>query len=138
MKKYVLDASVVLCYLLEEKTSVVKEVEVLLTDIQKAGKTKLFSSFLLPLEVGNGLRFTLKDEKLAEEVFGIFLGLPIEYLNLSNVQLKRTLFQSYELKTTFYDTSYHLLAKSRNAIFVTCDESYYKKAKELGNVVFLD
>lgn len=138
MKKYVVDASVVLCYLLEQKASVVNKLEKLLTDIQKTGKTKFFSSFLLPLEVGNGLRFTLKDEELAAEVFEKFLKLPIENFSFSKPQLQKILALAYMLNTTFYDTSYHLLARSRKATFVTCDEEYYKKAKDLGDIVFLD
>lgn len=137
MKKYVLDASSVLRYLLEEEINLItKRIEKVLKDTQK-GKAKLFSSHLLPLEVGNGLRFTLKDEKLAEAAFDIFLKLPVDLLPFSKALLQKILSQSYLLKTTFYDTSYHLLAKTRGATFVTSDREYYKKAKELGDIEFL-
>lgn len=137
MKNYVLDASLILSFLLEEELSNAKKIESLLKDADKE-KVKLFSSHLLPLEVGNGLRFTLEDEKLAEEVYEKFLKLTIDYLSLSKVQLQKSLSLSFLLKTTFYDTSYHLLAHARNARFVTCDKDYYEKAKELGNIELLD
>lgn len=136
MKKTVIDASVILCFLLEEKQSLSTRIETLLKDAQK-GKIEILSSFLLPLEVGNGLRFSLKDSLLSNEVFQRFLSLPIRYINLSKVQLRKALELSYEYRTTFYDTSYHVLAQIQNAQFLTCDNEYFEKAKELGSIELL-
>lgn len=136
MNVFVLDASIILCFLLEEKAAVVDKLAHLFEQVQR-GKTKLYSSPLLLLEVGNGLRFTLKDEKLASETFKIFLKLPIDYVQFSNVQLQAVLSQSYALGTSFYDASYHVLAKSRRAIFITTDKDYYQKAKHLDSISFV-
>jgi predicted nucleic acid-binding protein len=41
-------------------------------------------------------------------------------------------------KITFYDASYHALAKAYNGIFVTADEKYYELTKKEGNIKLLD
>jgi len=41
---------------------------------------------------------------------------------------------AYFLKASFYDTSYHFLAKLLKGDFITCDTEYFKKAKKLGNI----
>jgi len=41
---------------------------------------------------------------------------------------------AYFLKTSFYDTSYHFLAKLLKRDFITCDTEYFKKAEKLGNI----
>lgn len=136
MKKTVIDASVILCFLLDEKQSLSAQIETLLKKAQK-GKIEILSSFLLPLEVGNGLRFSLKDPILSNEVFQRFLSLPIRYINLSKVQLQKALELSYKYSTTFYDCSYHVLAQIQNAQFLTCDNEYFEKAEELGSIELL-
>jgi len=136
MKTYVLDASVILTFLLGEKATVKEKFPKILRQAQK-GKVKLYSSYLLPLEIGNGLRYTIKDGILAEEVLKKFLRLPIDFFVLSSLHYKKILQLSYLLKTSFYDTSYHFLAKILKGVFLTCDTKYYKKAKKLGNIEFL-
>jgi len=135
MKIYVLDASVVLTFLLGENEMTKGKVTTLLRRVSKK-KIKLYSSFLLPLEVGNGLRYTLKDQELADEVLKIFLALPIEYFAFRQTHCQKILQLSYTLRTSFYDTSYHFLAKLLKGTFVTCDAEYFKKAERLGNIKF--
>lgn len=137
MKNYVIDASVILSFLMEKGFRKASFIESLLKDAESGG-VKLLSSPILPLEVGNGLRFTLKNQEQAEDVYRRFLKLPVEYLPLTEIQLKKVLSLSYLLKTTAYDTSYHLLAQVRDAKYITCDIKYYRKAKKLGNIELLD
>jgi len=133
MKKYVLDASVILNFLLGEKVTIGREVAVLLRKA-KSKKVKLCSSYLLPLEVGNGLRYSLADGKLADEALEKFLNLPIEFYNFSAIHHARILRLSYESKTSFYDASYHFLAMFLKGTFFTTDAKYFRKTKELGNI----
>ena len=65
MKKYIIDASVILTFLLNENSNVKKEFPQILKQV-KNKKTKFYSTSLLPLEIGNGLRFLLKDQDLAK------------------------------------------------------------------------
>lgn len=133
MKSVVLDASIILNYLFTET----KQVEQLVTKILRQSEKKqitLMSSSLLPIEIANGLRFKLKDSSMAEQILTGFMALPIKYYILSNPQLLEITKLAYTLNTTVYDTSYHLLAIAHRATFYTCDNKYYKQAKELGNI----
>lgn len=136
MKRFILDASVVLTFLSEKRVSIAKEFEKILKDA-KDGKARLYSTYLLPLEIGNGLRFSLKDEELACQSFKKILNLPIELIALSSSQLTKILKLSFQFKTSFYDTSYHFLARVLKGTFLTCDSNYFKKAKEFGNIKLL-
>ena len=136
MKSFVVDASVVLKTILNESDVVVNKFSKILEDARDK-KVSLSSSKLLDLEVGNGLRFALKDKNEAVNAFRIFCHLPIKTLVLTDVQKENAISTSIDLGTTVYDTSYHILAKAKNAVFLTCDEEYFKKAKELGDIEFI-
>lgn len=135
MKIYILDASVVLNFLLREDSLTEKKFINLLQKA-KSKKIKLYSSYLLPLEVGNGLRYTLTDEELAQEALEKFLNLPIEFFVFKPLHYGKIIELSYQLKTSFYDTSYHFLAKLLKGTFLTADNQYFKKAQRLGNIEF--
>ncbi len=136
MKVYVLDASVILSYLLSEETIVVEEFEKLLKEARK-NRVKLISSKLLPLEVANGLRYTLSDSALAVRVLETFLDLPLEYVDFTKGQLQRALQLAYTTKTSFYDASYHILAIELEGVFLTCDKKYFQKAEKFGFIRLL-
>lgn len=133
MKKYIIDASVVLKSILKENDSVSKTFEKLLAQAGE-NKVQVISLRLMLSEIANGIRFGEKDLRLSQQYLRAILNLPIKYLNISRTQYTKILDLSYELGTTVYDTSYHVLAKSQNAIFLTCDEKYYSKAKILGDI----
>jgi len=136
MNFYILDASVVLTFLSEGKPSTVRNFQKILKET-KDGKAKLCSTHLLPLEVANGLRFSLTDEELADETFEKLFNLPIDLITFSSPQLAKILKLSYRLKTSVYDTSYHFLAKLLPGTFLTSDATYFQKAKELGHIELL-
>ncbi len=133
MKKYVIDASIVLKSLLSEDLTVAAKLEKILNEI-KAGGAEILSHDLINIEVANGLRFTLKDKGVAIETYQKFLRLPLKIISLTKAQQEKTLDLSYDFHTTVYDTSYHILAKSHGAIFLTSDADYFKKAKTLKGV----
>ena len=136
MKNYVLDASVILTFLLGKTPVVEKKLTIFFKQV-KNGKARFYSNYLLPLEVGNGLRYSLLNKNLAAEVFQKFLSLPVEYSDFSFPQLSKILQLSYLFQTSFYDTSYHFLAKQLNGVFLTCDDKYFRKAKKLGHIKLL-
>ena len=136
MKKYILDASVILTFLLGNNQKIEKEFSKILK-LTKTGKIKFYSTYLLPLEVGNGLRFSLKDKKLASETLEKFSRLPIQLSFFTNPQLTKILHLSYLFNASFYDTSYHYLAKFLKGIFLTADIEYFKKAKSFGQIELL-
>ncbi|MEK7577809.1 MAG: type II toxin-antitoxin system VapC family toxin [Patescibacteria group bacterium] len=133
MKTFVVDASVILRFLLKEDTALVDIFSNMLRDAKKRTLI-LLSTPLLPLEVANGLRFTLKDQKIAEEIGSILLQLPILIVPLSDALIQKALSFSYDCGTTVYDASYHVLSIARNAMYITADKKYFDKAKQLGKI----
>ena len=136
MKMFVVDASVILGFLLENNPRVVEKVSTLLRDAKKQN-VMLLSTNLLPLEVGNGLRFTLKDQVLADDLFVKFQKLPIEIVPLTAQQIRKSITFAYDCKTTVYDASYHVLAFARNIEYLTLDKDYFEKAKHVGRIVYV-
>ena len=136
MRRYFIDASVILKTILKESDSVARKVGGILK-LASSGKTEILSQKLLAIEVANGFRYGTKEVSESLEYFKVFLKLPIKYVISTKTQLKKVIETSFELDTTVYDTSYHILAKAHNAVFLTCDEHYYKKAKVLGDVELL-
>ena len=134
MKKYVVDASIVLTALLSEDTKVASRFKLLLKNAKKK-KIEIWSTSQLPVEVANGLRFSLTDVLQAREAFERFSLLPIQLFSITQIHTAEILKLSYQLQTTVYDTAYHYVAQLLEAIFLTCDEQYYKRAKELGGIL---
>lgn len=136
MKFYVLDASVILAFLIGNDSLTEKKLTKILNEAKNC-RAELHSSCLLPLEVANGLRYSLSDEDLANEVFQKFSDLPINYSAFTLPQMTKALRLSYLYGVSVYDASYHLLAKLLKATFLTGDAKYFKKAKELGSIEVL-
>lgn len=133
MITYVVDASVILTSLLQTRFDVLKKVNKYFTLLAK-GEIKMISTNFLKTEVANGLRFNLKDAEMAVKFFNDFCDLPIEIHKLSASLYEEGIYKSFKYNTTVYDTLYHILALDQRAVFLTCDEDYYKKAKRLGDI----
>jgi predicted nucleic acid-binding protein len=134
---FVLDASVIISSLLSKRG----DTEILLKEIfenQKGGKDKIYVPQLFYFEAANGLRFSLNNEAQSRLVFQKICALPLEIFNLQNMQLNEIIQLSYRNKTTVYDSSYHYSAILLGGTFLTCDSDYYKKAKHIGNIKFIN
>jgi len=136
MKTIVVDASLLLKFLLDDTPKVIEYVSKLLRDAQKQ-KISLISTPLLSLEIGNGLRYSLKDRQLADDVFEKFLKLPIDIIPLSPAQVQKSLRMAYECNASVYNASYHILAISRNSEFATSDKKYFDSAKHLRKIAYI-
>jgi|SRR3989339_1225139 len=136
MKRYVIDASVVLVGILESRKGLVEKTRSLFLMAKEDG-CELISSQFLKIEVSNGIRFNERDVDKANRLLNGFFNLPINFVSLSKSLYEQSLSSSYKLGTTVYDTSYHILAKAQGATFLTCDEEYYKKAKSIGDIELL-
>ena len=133
MKGVLVDASIVVTALLEENLKVENRFKKLLKKAEN-GSLKLISSKLINLEVANALRFGVDDDEKCLKVWKDFVSLPIKTFVLTKGQLNSAIKYSYLHNTTVYDTSYHILAISKEAVFLTCDVKYFQKAKGLGNI----
>ena len=136
MKTVVVDASLVLGFLIKSNKIAIKEFPQLLQS-EKNGKLKIVSLALLPLEVANGLRFSRSGREMTAAILEKFTNLPIKLVNLTDNLLIQATDYAYQNKTTVYDTAYHLLAISRNSNLLTCDRKYYLAAKLLNHIKYI-
>lgn len=136
MNAYIIDASVILNSLLHPKDSVDRQFQKLFQE-QKKKEIQLYSIPMVQMEIANGLRFALTDEKSAQNAFREYTNLPLEYVQQTNAHIEAALCWSYNYKTTVYDSIYHVTAKMLDATFLTCDNQYYQKAKSAGNIKLL-
>jgi predicted nucleic acid-binding protein len=136
MKKYVIDASLIVSSLLKTHPKAAVELEKLLLKL-KTKEIELYSTSFIDYEVANGLRFTLGDLKKSLGFLERFSKIPIKLFSFSQNHLQEILKLSYQLNTTIYDTSYHFLAKLLGGTFVTCDKQYFNKAKKLGDIIIV-
>ena len=136
MKSVVIDASVVIGYLINSNKEAVVRFPKLLSEAY-VKRIKILSLNFLPLEVANGLRYSKTDREITEGALIRFTKLPLKLITLSNQLLLKTVSYAYINKTTVYDTAYHLLAISRNLTLLTCDKQYCSLAGKLGHIELL-
>ncbi|MDP3724534.1 MAG: type II toxin-antitoxin system VapC family toxin [bacterium] len=137
MKAYVLDASVVICYIQEEDEKIGQKIARLFKE-QKAGMVELLAPRLLLVEVGNGLRFSVDTQDQALAAYRVFSRLPLSYQEMTTEVCGQAISQAFQFNTTVYDTVYHVLAQSRSATLLTCDRAYFQKAKQVGSIELLE
>jgi len=133
VKIFVLDASAAVNYLITLSSYAVAEVSMILEEVRR-GKASLHSSYLLPFEAGNALRYSSLAPDQSHAALEKLSALPVNYFIFNAPQLNEILEKSFLLKTTFYDTSYHFLALLLGGTFLTADQDYFKKARSLGSI----
>lgn len=63
--------------------------------------------------------------------------LPIEFFVLPENRFIETAQLAKKLKVSSYDASFFILAKSLQAVFVTADQKFYQKVRQLGSIELL-
>lgn len=133
MNIYVFDASLVVAVILKENSQAVGFVKKIERAV-KNGKAKIVVPSLLLLELSNALRFKIVEKDRAERAFLSFFKIPVSLESFTVEQVKEIQGKAYEMETTVYDTSCHYLAKMLDGTFITCDQTYFQKAKSWGNI----
>lgn len=132
-KLYVLDACVVLKWILPEREDV--ENALALKNDFSEGRIDLMVPEHLIIEACNTVV-----KKLPHFLVSFFNRLNNIFtphrLNEEVVLLTGQLIARYP-KISFYDASYHSLALCKRAIFVTSDEKYYQLVKKEGGILLL-
>ena len=136
MKSVVIDASVVIGYLINSNKEAAVRFPKLLSEAY-GKQIKILSLNFLHLEVANGLRYSKTNREITEGALIRFTKLPLKLITLSNQLLLKTVSYAYINKTTVYDTAYHLLAISRNSTLLTCDKQYWLAAKQLNHIEYI-
>lgn len=134
MKKYIIDASVIVTSFSDQSGSVSEKFRSLV----KEKGSQLISTVFLDFEVANAIRFLDKNTLKVKEYLDAFFKLPIRRVQLNSGQIQEIVNICVTNNTTVYDTSYHYLAISMDGIFVTCDHDYFQKAKHLGYIKYLE
>ena len=133
MKKYILDASFILTSFASKAPEVRSRLKSILLDV-KENKAQIYAPELIHFELGNGIRFSYQDSVDRQLVFESCIQLPMQLFHFENHHLQQILEQCAQTQTTYYDSSYHYLAILLNGVFLTCDQVYFKKAKNLGYI----
>ncbi len=102
-----------------------------------AGKYQILMPLFYTWELNNYLSRNF-DSETAASFYSHFKSYKFHYydLNLKTTKLAFEMIEKFS-KISFYDASYHALAISENATFVTCDKKYYEKTKKMGHIVLL-
>jgi len=124
----VVDASVVLQWLLEEPSTGSKEI----LEAHLDGSQPLIAPELLNYEVGNVLvtKVRLTSDDVSEH-FGNFLDLRIETYSLGTDEYRMALELAHRYRLTAYDASYLALASALHVRVVTADKKLATRAAAL-------
>jgi predicted nucleic acid-binding protein len=97
-------------------------------------------AFVLPglwvYECGNVLGLKAADS--AKEIMEILIDYRFDECSMTSRLSAATLQIMKDCKVTFYDAVYHAVAIDKNATLITADVAYYRKAKQLGNIILLE
>lgn len=130
LKKYTVDASVILKLVVEEEYSL--QARRLASDFGD-GKVALNAPSIIDYEVGSVLYKMTKNRilefKYAQEAFGKLLNLPIAKVSLND--FVAVLGVSNDLGIHFYDCLYILAAKESRSALISSDQKLVKAAKRV-------
>ena len=132
MRVYVIDASIILKWVLPQDISPLQEQALSIRDSMLAGNTSLIVPSLWRYEVANTLGRLFPDN--AAELLNHCCDVGIKEIAESSLRDKKALEIMSHWQVSFYDASYHALAIVNGLDFITADEKYAKKVKTLGSV----
>ena len=127
----VLDSSVIIKWLNRINENELAQADNLLEHLQM-GKVYVLAPLLAKYEVSNAL---LKGKELAiAEAFdalNLFYKLPIQYVDLDETSAQETYEIAHQYNLTFYDASFIVLAKQKNAILITANPKHQQKFSQV-------
>ena len=135
MKKFVVDASVILKWVLGDERDADQGTAMELLHAWGEGRCELAAPSLWVYETGNILGRVL--DKGAQEQMELLLGLGIKDVALTLERSKMIFSWMRENKVTFYDAAYLAAAHSRNAVLVTADQSFARKMGDVQEICLL-
>ena len=136
MKKYVVDASVILKWVLGKEREPDHEKAMKLLQMWTAGDIELLSPELWKYEVGNLLERVIPD--LASEKMSLLLDLKIRDVGLSFSAISRCFSLMKQSKVTFYDAAYFATTYEVGGTLITADENFARKVKEPKKVSLIE
>lgn len=125
MRQYVVDASVILKWVLGDEQESDHEKAMNLLNIWIEGEAELSAPTLWQYEVGNFLGRDLPRE--AADKMGILLNLHIISMDLTDSIFRQCFKWMKQKRVTFYDASYLAVAFEIQGTLVTADERFVKE-----------
>jgi predicted nucleic acid-binding protein len=135
MKNYVVDASVILKWVVGNKRESDYEKAVALLETWTKGDIELSAPILWQYEVGNFLGRSLQDE--AMDTMSLLLNLNIKNVVLSNDMINRCFSWMRQKKVTFYDVSYLAAASEIKGTLITADEKFTDEMRKTNRICLL-
>jgi predicted nucleic acid-binding protein len=135
MERYVVDASVILKWVLGEEQETDQGLALKLLDTWAAGIAELVAPSLWQYEVGNFLGRELRDQAI--EKMNLLLDLGIQSVDLNNTIIERCFAWMKQHAVTFYDVSYLAVAFEIQGTLITADEKFCRKMVKVGRICLL-
>ena len=135
MERYIIDASVILKWVLGEENEGDQSVALKILDTWATGLAELVAPSLWQYEVGNFLGRELRHE--ATEKMNLLLDLGIQSVDLNNSIIERCFAWMEQHDVTFYDASYLAVAFEIQGTLITADEKFCRKMRNVGRICLL-
>ncbi|MFP3867820.1 MAG: type II toxin-antitoxin system VapC family toxin [Desulfobacteraceae bacterium] len=135
MSRYVVDASVMLKWVLNDNCEPDQDRARKLLDAWMKGRIELAAPSLWQYEVGNFLGRKLPQE--AEGKFGLLLDLKVNSLELNENMYRLCFTWMRQNQVTFYDAVYLAVAWAIQGTLVTADAKFVNKMKKIGGLCLL-
>ena len=132
--KLVIDASVILKIVLVENEED-QQIALAILKLFQDGKVDIVLPNFWFFEVGNTL---IRKNVAFAKLYLYLLEIGFRQYNFNPSELIEIGTFAKNFNISFYDASYHILAKLLNYTFVTADEKYFGKTKKAGNIILLN
>jgi len=127
MKNYIVDASVILKWVLEKENEPDHDKATGLLHAWVRGEVGIAAPVLWTYEVANVLGRVLPDE--AGQKMRLLLDLQISAVECSEQMIRQCFTWMKEYRVTFYDAAYLAAAHAIDAVLLTSDEKFHEKMK---------
>lgn len=135
MKKYIVDASVILKWVLEKEKEPDHDKATGLLHAWVSGEVGIAAPSLWTYEVANILGRALPDE--AEQKIKLLLDLQINEVDCSEQVIRQCFIWMKECQVTFYDAVYLAAAYAIDAVLLTSDKKFCEKMKNDNRICLL-
>ena len=135
MKKYIVDASVIMKWVLEKEKEPDHDKAAGLLHAWVSGEVGIAAPSLWTYEVANILGRALPDE--AEQKMKLLLDLQINEVDCSEQMIRQCFTLMKECQVTFYDAVYLAAAYAIDAVLLTSDEKFCEKMKNDNRICLL-
>ncbi len=130
----IVDTSVLIKnFIKEEDSDFVDE----LISLHQRKELTLLSTPLLQFEFFNVLSNKFKDKARVRQSLKRFLSFGIGIIDAKYGYLEKAIENACEARVSYYDSSYHALAKDMDGVFLTADKKYFDITENQGNILLL-